>query len=593
MAPQILRYERGDQGILDTDWFYTTPGLTTPQPRNAMEQVGPPTLYRIWATRGDNSGSVRIDESPLPLTSPGWNARGNSLAYGKIAKAVDGTLEFQIIVQDGLESRRLLVRQPLDEFKKEFEHLPNLAPAWSPDGRYLAIPHVQPHGLAIVRTDNGHLVKMIDEAYLPSWSPDGSRLAYIKTGNPESLYCLDAGFGSPRLLTDVRGIGQAPTWSRDGQQILTIRGMELPGDGQPRVKATLVRVNADSGQFELIRNLENNRFGADPILSEVSAVLDRDGENLFFTASNSGLNTIIIWIQTRTNSVRNQFNPLHVSVPIGAMAIQPLGEQIALRLGTGIETGPIALMDPQTTKLTPITPDLASRLDWIRMLVTLSRHLIATHQAEAIMKLALPARPTSLPLPGDAAPNSELANKLRAIGTMGGPVCNAEGDQTLDEETKRILTRARLYFAYLRNDFATATTALEEMESTVVTRDLRLRLMGLRAQIDIAKGDVASARPTVEYLQTILRPKIFRYESTLTGPVLTIEERGQTDWPKGLASRLATANLPPLEEEDKTDHTNFDAPQPGLGLDPPPQDFTPKRGRRFNRALPDAPFKEQ
>ncbi len=562
--------DRTPTGILTTDWLYDSPGADTPEPRREMERLGEPTEYRIWTTRGDNSGSVQIDASPLPLTSPCWNPRGTALAFGKVARLPSGAVEFQIVVQDAPDRRRILVRQPLDELKSEWQKLPTMAPAWSGDGRYLAVPHLQPNGLAIVRADTGQVVKTLDDAYLPSWSPDGSRLAFVRGGETEGLYCLDAGFGSPRLLTEVGPIGQAPSWSRDGQHILTIRGLAQPGDVlKPRLKATLVRVHADSGQFELVRNLENNRFGADPILSEVSAALDRDGENLFFTASNGGLSTIMLWVHTRTNSVRNQFPALHLSIPVGALSIQPTGEQLALRLGTGTGTGPIALMDPQTTKLTPIIPDLASRLEWIRMLVALSRHTIALNSAEIQTKTGVPARPTSLPIPGETPTNSELSNRLRTIGTLGGPICEREGDLTLDAQSRRILLEAKLYFAYLRGDYESSLTLLEEVEPHAQTRNHRLKLLGLRAQIELAKGDLDSATPAIEYLQSIVKPRVFRYETTPSGPVLTPEERESLDWPKALATRLVIARET-TAEEDKTDHTNFDAPQPGLGLDPPP-----------------------
>lgn len=586
--------ERSTNGVLDTDWFFNSPDASTPDPRREMEKLGQPLVYRIWATRSDNSGSAKIDESPYPMTSPSWNARGTALAYGKIEKNDIGGQEFQIVIQDGPTSRRVLCRQSFSEIKPEYSQITSTAPAWSPDGKYLAVPSIKPAGLAIVRGDTGRIVKSLADATLPSWSPDGTKLAFIRSGEPEALYCLDAGFDSPRKLTEVGPIGQAPTWSRDGVHIMTVRGMAQPSDGQPRYKSTLVRVNAETGVFDLVRNLENNRYGVDPILPEVSAVFDRDGDNLFFTAANSGLSSIIIWIQTRNNGVRDQFAPLHLSVPIGPLAIQPQGELMALRLGVGTGPGPIALMEPISHKLTPIAPDVPSRLEWIRLLVAVSRHVLSRHAPDGMAKLAPIGRPTSLILPGETTPTSEIANFLRRVGRLGGPLCELGSDVSLDPSKQRVFTQAKLYFAYLRQDFETVVETIDEIEPTLTSRDERLRLLGLRAQIDLLKGDTTNAGIAVDYLRSVVRPKNTRFERTARGPVLTKEDEMVPDWTKSLAYRLETAVKPSAEPPaDTTDHTNFDAPQPGLGLDPPPDVFVPGRRRRFMQEIPQELFRER
>jgi Tol biopolymer transport system component len=94
------------------------------------------------------------------------------------------------------------------------------APAWSPNGKLLAIDLV-PGQLAIIRRDGTtlrRLPRLTDAESEPTWSPDGRRLAF--TGNQPCLYC--------QWLYTVRRDGTAlrrviaegaysPTWSVRGR----------------------------------------------------------------------------------------------------------------------------------------------------------------------------------------------------------------------------------------------------------------------------------------------------------------------------------------------------------------------------------------
>lgn len=114
---------------------------------------------------------------------------------------------------------------------------PLLSPAWSPDGRRLAlagfergVPAVWVHTLA-----TGQLKKVfssVKNTGAPSFSPDGTRLALTASfdGNPE-IALVEIETGNVQRLTDAPGIDAEPSFSPDGKSI----AFTSDRDGSPQV----------------------------------------------------------------------------------------------------------------------------------------------------------------------------------------------------------------------------------------------------------------------------------------------------------------------------------------------------------------------
>ena len=166
------------------------------------------------------------------------------------------------------------------------------APAWSPDGAWLALEVIDSltvmdlgeDGLSIDYSSDIYILRA-DAPLLPwralthdgrsrspSWSPDGSRIAYLagsRQSNDEHIYVLDVNTGASVRITSTAGHYSTPKWSPDGQQLAFADG--LGGNSDVFIADT------DSSQGE-VRNLTPNpAYDADPSWSP-------DGSRLAFVS---------------------------------------------------------------------------------------------------------------------------------------------------------------------------------------------------------------------------------------------------------------------------------------------------------------------
>lgn len=532
--------------------------------------------YRLWLTQAATQSSILLEDSVGPLTAPGWSPDHHQLAFGRVVSILGQPGRFEVVVVDGLTKRRVVLSQPLPAAGVEAGRLTSQAIAWSADGRYLAIPQLEPMGLLILRADNGRILNFIADACLPAWSPSGGRLAFLVRTGSHSLQYLESPTGQPHHLVDVGPSTQAPLWTRDGMSLFAMAhrtgSTRLPDVGEPQ---------------ELLRvQLRGENFTVEPVLRPISAALvpnrerqvegvsvavDRDAENVFCSAIVSGEPHQITWFHPRENAVQKRFPLVDQTVPMGSLAITPVGKMLAARTATSDHLAYPVLCNLELPDLRTrlVAPDDDARLEWIASLTQVARAMLAKLPApttKASSGMSRPAkRPTILPISADHAADPELEFRLRQIGQLGRPLCDRPpGRREPDPATGKVFDEARLFFDYLREDYGAALTMLALLEPDAATPDQSVELMTIRAQIQLNQGQFTAAKRIIQYLDGIDQQSTRRCEWTGAGYILTESIRPDQGWPRHL-----------LEVVDKAQATTADPKSADGPVDPPPGPVPP------------------
>lgn len=220
-------------------------GLAIGSPVGPLVQA-PAALAIFSAATGDGSEHLyRVDiaggsaESLLELppgtgaVQPAISPDGKRIAYTREQRAPTpatkaagyAPLEVWVMNTDGSDQHAVLPGYS------------SRSPAWSPDGRFLAIEIAdslwRDHDIGIVDLQNGTL-RTVAASNLweggPAWSPDGGRLAYqgrVSGGRCMQLFVADLGTGSTSQVTELEDDGCSspndgaiwPDWSPDGSRL--------------------------------------------------------------------------------------------------------------------------------------------------------------------------------------------------------------------------------------------------------------------------------------------------------------------------------------------------------------------------------------
>jgi TolB protein len=165
----------------------------------------------LYAVQPDGSGLVQLTHNLVEDDEPAWSPDGKRIALVRTGPTSYPIPRVRGIYVLDTTTHREHVLVALQGF------VAGVWPAWSPDGSQLA--YVRNHELAIARAD-GTLVRLIrthGDARRPTWSPDGTQLAFADSANRELLAVHADGTGLHAVVPVDSA--DAPAWSPDGKWI--------------------------------------------------------------------------------------------------------------------------------------------------------------------------------------------------------------------------------------------------------------------------------------------------------------------------------------------------------------------------------------
>ena len=513
----------------------------------------------LCSTSGDRS--ILVEETNGRLSSPAWRADGLALAVARITRREGGGEQLDVLIHESVGKARVLYTSVCEEecSPGPIHRFGFQAVAWSPDGRYLAVPVVNPNpAIKIIRADNGQVVCEENDAYWPSWSPDSARLAYLRGQGMPTLKILDTSFGPARDLPAIGKTFQPPQWAADSRSLyeMSVRSGRPGQDGSSQIEIS--RINVDSGAVAILSQIRSEPLDRGVPLRNLSFAFSKTADDLYYSLDFDNQPPAIVWYCPMTSETINPMSPIDTLVKASVLGLSPVGNQVAARFGPNASGSVIGLFDISAKALTPIVTDDGARVEWLKLLVNTARSIVRINLPRKAGDGRLFDRPTIFPITGEIAWNSEAAYRLRRIAKIGLPLCRRpETAGPAVPELLVFLKEARFFFEILNEDYKAAMLSLEALEESQDNPDRRLRLLSLRAQIYVADGDYDRARDAVKYLKTDATRHRATLEETALGFVMNSEDRGKENWPDYLGDRI--------EETIKQKQTEKSAAENQLG----------------------------
>jgi len=182
----------------------------------SVDGKAPNQHYQLIIADADGENPRKVLQSDRPLMSPAWSADGKWLAYVSFERRVSA-----VYVQEVSSGKRSMVSARAGI---------NGAPAWSPDGKKLALTLSGNNGnLDIYLLDLGTqaLTRLTEDPGIDTeaaFAPDGSSIYFTsdRSGSPQ-VYKLALGGGDrPRRVTFQGTYNARPRVSPDGKQLAVL-----------------------------------------------------------------------------------------------------------------------------------------------------------------------------------------------------------------------------------------------------------------------------------------------------------------------------------------------------------------------------------
>jgi len=320
----------------------------------------------IYRRSLDSDRPLRLTSSPAHDLSPVWSPDGRSIAF---VRASSQEREVLVVPASGGPERLLCeshAYHPL--WVKDASIMRNYSgPAWSPDGRYLALTDRTTPGehdsIYFVSVESGKKTKVtwpgtsVVGDYSPGFSPDGRMLAYARAFSESGLaeiYVQAVGSSNARRLPTGGGAIRGLTWisadrivfasNRSGPRLLwTVSTRGGNPEALTTVGRNLSQPSASAAGHSLVyveqqarTNIWHMKIGPDrgsvtaaPLITSStindSAQYSPDGSKIVFVSDRSGIPAM--WIANADGSTPVQLVSSS-GLPVGTPRWSPDGRQI-------------------------------------------------------------------------------------------------------------------------------------------------------------------------------------------------------------------------------------------------------------------------
>lgn len=163
----------------------------------------------LYVINADGSGERRLTNDPA--NNPVWSPDGRSIAF---TGAYTGNSEVYVLDVESGDYHNVTNNPAYD-----------VDPVWSPDGTQLAfysLRECNELSLYLVNPDGSNQRRLLNQCDLslreidrrpPAWSPDGRYIAVAsQDGNALNVYSVDAVTGAVQRLTDAAATAKYPAW---------------------------------------------------------------------------------------------------------------------------------------------------------------------------------------------------------------------------------------------------------------------------------------------------------------------------------------------------------------------------------------------
>lgn len=205
MSDEIYQKLVGDRGVFSTRLAYVS----------VQKLFHKKKLYQLMIADSDGENAHAILTSQQPIMSPSWSPDGHHIAY----VTFETTLP-QIYISDIATGKRHLL--------SSFPGI-NGAPAWSPNGKKLAVAlsmdNTNPN-IYVINIANKQLQQITNNWAIntePSWSPDGDTIIFTSDrGGAPQIYAYNFTRNKVQRMTYTGGYNASASYSPDGKRLIML-----------------------------------------------------------------------------------------------------------------------------------------------------------------------------------------------------------------------------------------------------------------------------------------------------------------------------------------------------------------------------------